>query len=321
MNSKQRKQGFLPTVVAAVALALVGSAMIDGPRGVRTKPLEWGLYQILWSRNYGEHLEAATAKFDTKPKYVMFYRDLGRPFPKAPADAVAAIGATLMVSLELWTWHGNRNGSRLSGIVSGEYDDFLRQWAREAKAHGRRVLLRFGFEFNGDWFTWSLDPPKYVAAWRRARDIFRKEGAENVEWVWSPNIVSVPNKPQNNMHLYYPGDEFVDWVSLDGYNFGDEYDQWHKWESFEQIFGQTLRDFQKRYPKKPVIISEMGTAPGKDQQHAQWIRHAYAALQKYPQVKAVIWFNYDKRREREPNWRIDVTPESLKAFNETFARQ
>lgn len=44
-----------------------------------------------------------------------------------------------------------------------------------------------------------------------------------------------------------------------------------------------------------------------------------AALQRRPQVKAAIWFNCDKQHEGKANWRIDVSPESLRAFNETFA--
>ena len=296
------------------------SKRVDDSAQIRTTPLQWGLYQILWSRRYGDHIAGEAKKFASKPHYLMFYRDLGRPFPRSSVEAVAALGATPMVSLELWSWHGGRKGSYLDALNAGEYDAFIEQWAQDAKAYKRRIMLRFGFEFNGDWFTWSLDPPKFVAAWRRAHAIFNRVGADNVEWVWCPNIVSVPNRAGNAMHLYYPGAKFVDWVSVDGYNFGDHHDQWHKWESFETIFAALLDDFQRRYPDKPMIISEMGAAPGEGNQRPEWIRAAFDTLKRYPQVKAVIWFNYDKRREGEPNWRIDVTPESLAAFNETFAR-
>ena len=307
-----------------VAATMVGMAAVERPtdaKGLeRSEPLQWGIYQILWSRRYGDHLERETAKFASKPAYVMFFRDLGRPFPKAQIDAIAKQGATTLVSLELWTWHGGRKGSYLPRIIAGEYDEFLRQWALDAKADGRRVLLRFGFEFNGDWFTWSLHPREYVTAWRHAHDIFRDVGADNVEWVWSPNIVSCPDRPDNAMHLYYPGGEYVDWVGLDGYNFGDHHDEWHQWQTFDEVFSTALADFQQRYASKPLILSEFGCAPGKPGQRAQWIRDAYECLQHFPQVRAVVWFNLDKRRENEPDWRIDVTPESLAAFNDTFAR-
>ena len=250
----------------------------------------------------------------------MFYRDLDRPFPKLAVDDIYDVGATPMISLELWRWHEPKKPC-LPAIVRGDYDNYLKNWARRARVDGRRILLRFGFEFNGEWFNWSLDPDGYVSAWRRARDIFRRERADNVEWVWSPNVVSCPDRPENNMHRYYPGDSYADWVSLDGYNFGEHHDKWHHWESFGEIFCEALESLQAHYPAKPVIISEFGCAPGKEEERVAWIRNAYDTLQHYPQIKAVIWFNYDKRRENEPNWRIDVTRGSLDAFNETFARR
>lgn len=304
--------------ILALPAGLILSAGEDG--ATRQDRLQWGVYQILWSRSYGQHIAKEIARFASKPDYVMFYRDLGRPFPQRAVDAIHKTGATPMVSLELWTWHGDRKQAHLPAIVRGEYDDFLRTWAASARKDGRRILLRFGFEFNGDWFTWSHDPEGYVAAWRRAHAIFRAQKADNVEWVWSPNVVSCPDTSKNDMHRYYPGNEHVDWLSLDGYNFGDHHDKWHRWQSFADVFDKPLRGLERRYPSKRIIISEFGSAPGKGDQRATWIREAHQALMKRPRVKAVIWFNYDKRRENEPNWRIDVTPQSLQAFNESFAK-
>jgi hypothetical protein len=203
--------------------------------------------------------------------------------------------------------------------VEGAFDGFFRDWARAARDEGRRVLLRFGFEMNGSWFSWSLRPEPFRAAWRRVHGLFSKEGASNVEWVWSPNVVSVPDEGGNAMHLYYPGDDHVDWVALDGYNFGDEHDEWHRWESFAAVFEKPLAELAARYPAKPIMIAETGSAPGP--RRPAWIREAHAYLQGKPRVRALVWFNYDKRREGEPDWRIDTSPESLEAFNETFARE
>lgn len=310
----------LGTIFSASVAVLLLTGMSNNPGAARaTARLDWGVYRILHSRRYGEHLTRELAKFATKPAYVMFYRDLGRPFPKGPDEAVHAHGATTIVSLELWSWHGTRGTNYLEKINAGDYDAFFRQWATDAKSTGRRVLLRFGFEFNGNWFTWFGDPKGYAKAWRRAHGIFQAVGATNVEWIWAPNIQSCPDTPENNMHAYFPGDTYVDWIGVDGYNFGDHHDVWHKWQSFEKIYDAILKDFAARYPHKPVMISEFGCAPGKPGQREQWIREAYESLLKRPQVKAAVWFDLDKRRENEPNWRIDATPGSLKAFNETFA--
>ena len=305
-------------VKKVLAILVCSLGFLSAPAIAQDKPK---LYQVLWSHRYGDILAKELKRFASPPRYVTFYRDMGRPFPKRAVDAIARFGATSVVSLELWTWHHRRaKTSFLPAINAGEYDDFLRKWAVDAKKDGRRVLLRYGFEFNGDWFSWSGDPPAFVSAWRRAREIFRKVGADNVEWVWTPNIVSVPDRPENNMHLYYPGDEFVDWIGVDGYNFGDHHDQWHVWQTFENIYADVLPEFQKRYADKPVFITEFGCAPGKPGQRRQWILDAHRTLERFPQVRAVVWFNYDKSRENEPNWRLDEADGSLQAFNKTFAR-
>jgi len=138
-----------------------------------------------------------------------------------------------------------------------------------------------------------------------------------VEWVFCPNVVGIPRTPENATALYDPGDEWIDWVALDGYNFGDEHDPWHHWESFGEVFEQPLAELIGRHPDRPVLIGETGCAPGP--QRAQWIRDAHAWLLDQPQVRGVIWFDHDKSREGEPDWRIDNSAESLAAFNQTFA--
>ncbi len=280
----------------------------------------WGVYQIHWGRRFPGVLAGSLKAFASKPDYVMFYRDLRPGYPRASFDAIRKHGATPIVSQELWYWMRGRKDDLLPQIVAGEFDAFFRQWARAAKADGKRVLYRFGFEMNGEWFRWSGRPAMFRKAWRRAHAIFQTEKATNVKWVWSPNVVSIPRTKENGIHKYYPGDDVVDWVALDGYNFGDHHDKWHTWESFEKVFDKALNEFAKRYPKKRIMIAETGCAADGNNKRAAWIRAAHAYLAKRSQVKALVWFHYDKRREKEPNWRIDATKESLAAFNETFAK-
>lgn len=248
----------------------------------------------------------------------MFYRDLGRRFPKEGIEIIRGHGATPIISLELWRW-GDHVTDYLARINDGEFDAFFAQWAADAASDGGRVLFRFGFEFNGDWFSWGNKPDEFVAAWKRARGIFEEQGAGNVEWVWAANVVSVPDRPEYDMHRFYPGDDAVEWVGVDGYNWGDEHDQWHHWESCERIFDDVVERLAERYPSKPIMIAEFGSVDGIAGQKAEWIRAAHAWLSAQPRIRTAIWFNHNKRREGEHNWRIDSTPEALEAFNETFA--
>lgn len=311
--------------LAVLALGLPVVLLADpGAKPGLTEPrrerIEWGIYQIHWGRLFASKLAEELERFASEPDYVMFFRDLGRPYPQPAIDAIRARGGTPIVSMELWHWMGGRADDPLANIAKGKYDAFFTAWARAARADGKRVLLRFGFEMNGDWFSWGGRPKLFTDAWKRVHAIFRKEKADRVEWVWSPNVMSVPDKPENSMHHYYPGGGLVDWVALDGYNFGDHHDEWHEWESFESVYRTALPELERRYPEKRIMIAETGAPPGKNDQREKWIREAYAYLQGRPRIQALVWFNYDKRREKEPNWRIDATPGSLKAWNETFAR-
>ncbi|MFQ5748761.1 MAG: glycoside hydrolase family 26 protein, partial [Planctomycetota bacterium] len=320
-NQKASKAG----AARAVLDALGGARSLESPSEHASPgeeeprdPPEFGLYRMYWSRGgYGSRLASWTREFRTPPRYVMFYRDLGRlAYPRSGIDGIRSIGAVPIISLELWNWGAGKT-AYLPRILAGDYDEALRGWAEAAAADGGRILLRFGFECNGDWFSWSGDPPAYVSAWRHAHKIFEEAGAGNVEWVWSPNAVSIPRTKENAISRYYPGDDVVDWVGLDGYNFGDNHDKWHTWESFKQVFDRPLEEFRKRYPGKPVIIAETGAAS--DERKAEWIRRAWDYLATRPEVRAVVWFDLDKRREGEPDWRIGSSPGSLEAFNETFA--
>jgi mannan endo-1,4-beta-mannosidase len=92
-----------------------------------------------------------------------------------------------------------------------------------------RVLMRFLHEFNGNWYVWSGNkngqaeggPEKVVAVWKYVVDRFRKVGADNVKWMWVPHGPSTDRSEEawNNVSNYWPGDDYVDWIGLDGYNF------------------------------------------------------------------------------------------------------
>ncbi len=295
----------------------------EEPPGVQTKTpseIRWGIYQINWGAERFEHfLDITIAKLASPPDFVMFYRDLRCRFPAKAIEIIRHRGATPSISLELGHWGDNRT-KFLPEINAGEFDDYFETWARDAKAEGDPVFLRFGFEFNGDWFSWSGDPKGYIGAWRRIHAIFERVGADNVKWVWAPNVTSVPDTPSNNMHRYYPGDEYVDWVGIDGYNWGDNHDEWHTWQSCQQVFEKVLDEFDKHYANRPVMLAEFGTTTDIAGRKAEWIVDAYEWLTTQSRVSAVIWFNFDKRSEGEQDWRIDSTAESLEAFNRTFAK-
>lgn len=244
---------------------------------------------------------------------VMWYRDWSDIFPVAECEAVWKAGALPHITWEPWMWDKSSE-IFLQDILSGDFDQYITDWATDAKKYGKPVLVRFAHEFNGNWYPWSTahndkNADLYIQTYRYIVDMFRKVGADNVKWVWSPNFESVPNKPWNEALRAYPGDEYVDWIGMSLYNFGsNKYGS--KWQSFNQLVSPLYFEFVKNIPSKPIMITEIACAEqGGDK--AAWIRLMNTHLQtKFTEIRAICWFDMLK----EADWRIDSSLKSLDAY-------
>jgi beta-mannanase len=233
-------------------------------------------------------------------------------FDNAAADAVWSRGAVPMVTWE--PWRDGRLGPRqpefaLSRFLAGRFDPLLRQFAEDVRDWGHPVLLRFAPEMNGDWNSWSPgvngnSPQEFVAVWRHVHDLFEAVGARNVEWVWSPNVSFPHSTP---LPVLYPGDAYVDWVGVDGYNWGRSR-AGTRWQTFSSVFGPTVRSIA-RLTKKPIVLTEVASTElgGKK---SIWIRDFLSQLAQNPSIVGFVWFQYDK----ETDWRIDSSSASRAAF-------
>jgi beta-mannanase len=202
----------------------------------------------------------------------------------------------------------------LQSITAGRQDAYLRSWATDAKAWGAPFLLRFGWEMNGDWFPWApkfddSPPSTFVAAWRHAHDVFRSVGATNARWVWCP--ATDPHHVEQPLAPLYPGDDYVDWTCLDGYN-RDE-----PWETAEQILGPSYDEItQEIAPRKPMLLGEIGSTESGGSK-PDWIAGFFAALPaRFPQIRAFAWFDQTVKAgtKQHDDWPFDSTPASAKAF-------
>jgi endoglucanase len=212
-------------------------------------------------------------------------------------------------------------GTTLSTIISGSTDAMIKARARGLKALAVPVFLRWGWEMNGDQYPWdgahnndfgqTDGPAKYVAAWRHIHDLFMSEGATNVVWVWAPNNADVPRKAWNSWRNYYPGDAYVDWVGIDGYNWGVTR-SWSSWTSFASLFKPVYHDYAAT---KPIMIAETSSAELGGSK-AQWIDDAHAAIKTlFPSIHAFIWFDVLK----ENDWRVNSSEPSLASYRAVAA--
>jgi beta-mannanase len=124
--------------------------------------------------------------------------------------------------------------------------------------------------------------------------------------------------PANAAAAYYPGDQFVDWVAMSGFNAGP-----NKFgpsgPSFDELFG--AQTAYLRTLGKPIAIGETAcvqaspTKPG-------WIADAYNGLSpKYPEIKAIVYYNARETSLKFglQDWRINSSAQSQKAYSDAVA--
>ena len=233
-------------------------------------------------------------------------------FNASLAASVAARGTIPEITWEPWDYKLglDQPAYALARIIDGSHDAYITRWARGAKAYGGPLLVRFAHEMNDRHYPWSEQvngnqPGQYVAAWRHVVDIFRAEGATNVAWIWAPNVSYAGTTP---LAPLYPGDGYVDWIGVDGYNGGTDL-PWGGWLTFAQIFGSTLAEIAAITTTKPVMIGETSSAEAGGSK-ASWITDFFAELRSRPQIQGFVWFNHNK----ETDWRVQSSEAARLAF-------
>jgi beta-mannanase len=239
-------------------------------------------------------------------------------YPQSWVDSTVQMGATPMI-----TWQpsaGTKSAAKstnqpqfnLATILSGKYDSFIRQWATSAKSDNKTLYLRLMHEMNDSVYAWGAGvngntPAQYVSAFQHIVNIFRSVGANNVQFIWCIGA----NKLTPNPSVYFPGDNYVSWVSIDGYNHDKP------WKSFADIFSQPYQDVTS-ISNRPVMIAETGTVedPTNAANKASWITTALTQTipTQFPRIKAVMYFDI----MHGGKYAIDTSPEALAAIKQVY---
>jgi hypothetical protein len=240
-------------------------------------------------------------------------------------DKVRSHGSIPLIDWSSWRLGGgvNQPDFSLSAIYNGSHDNYINQWALNAKAWGHPFFLRFDWEMNGNWqFPWSEQlngnqPGDYIKAWQHVHDIFAQNDVNNVTWVWCPNISGPTTR---SMASLYPGDAYVDWTCLDGYN------KYPTWLNFNTLFSGSginwlLNSYQEILavaPTRPIMLGEVASLEAGDggAKKAAWITDAFITQLpiNFPKIKAVVWFNWD---DNNPIYTFPI--ESSQASIDAFA--
>lgn len=249
---------------------------------------------------------------------VKWYQDWATNFDAGAASALHNAGF-----IPELTWEPQLNGTGVSytDVINGNYDSYLTQTALSIKNLGFTIRISLAPEMNTDWTPWGIGKQGNTADnhklfWRHVINKFRDAGATNVKWIWSANV-----RPWNASTLYgsyaniFPGADYVDYLGLDGYNWGTS-QSWSSWQTFREVFESSYNELVGVANKDVLIMEMASTEVGGSK--AQWISDMFATLENsFPRVKGFTWFNINK----ETDWRITSSDSAKASFTAGYNGQ
>ncbi len=228
--------------------------------------------------------------FDIVSLYVAWEKDIESNFPQEILDSIYLSKSIPMITWEPWL---NSFEDEIEGgiqvydlIENGYFDDFILKFSEKLKSLGRPVFLRFAHEFDNPFYPWFISGSdsawKFKNAWIHTYEIFKNNNVNNVIWIWNP-------WKAENLPVFYPGREYVDWIGINILNYG-ELNQDGKWHDFKSLY-DPFHEELINLPQTPVIISEFGTLHN-DRNQSQWLEDAFTEIENdFKEIKSVIYFN------------------------------
>ncbi len=238
-----------------------------------------------------------------KPRIAVYYSPWNDPFATSFAQTARDHGAYVLVQLQ-------PNGVTLASIASGRSDAYLSAYAADVVAFGHPVILSFGHEMNGGWYSWGeghASPAAFVAAWRHIVKLFRAAGAANVTWLWTVNSTDGASAA---LRKWWPGAAWVNWTGIDGYFY-------RATDTFGALFGTTIADI-RGFSDAPLLIAE--TAVGTTSDRESQISALFAGI-KADRLAGLVWFDAAQHAGvYHQDWRLENDQEARAAFTAAVAR-
>jgi mannan endo-1,4-beta-mannosidase len=284
---------------------------------------QYGLVDAPWNMGSADRLEAETGKRMSLLEWGQAWRECSNSCGMRGFNSDLMSRARDRGYLPVLSWGSyasgggpNQRAYRLSEIIDGRYDSFIRTWATQAKRWGHPFFIRFDWEMNTNSVPYSERANgnrsgEFVRMWRHVHAIFDEVGAANATWVWCPNV-EYPTSVKPLARLY-PGDAYVDWTCLDGYNWGTNPHHPDAWRGFSTVFRSTYDLVTRRIASsKPIMVGETASTEIGGSK-AQWITDALTreVPRRFPRIRALVWFN---KHWDGLDWPIESSQDAQRAF-------
>jgi hypothetical protein len=306
-----RSRVFATNSVGTDYRSSAATSVITPPVGGAVQAPANSAYFGAWtSGNTGLTVEEREAQIGRRYNVVHRYHDWDSVFPTSEEQAWAREGRILFLAVEPRIY-GSPTIVPWADIAAGEQDAVIDAMAARVKALELPMLMDFTHEPEGQ--TQLGTPQQFAAAYRHLVQRFRAQGATNVSWVWT--VIGYAGYYGQYTGGLYPGDDVVDWIGWDPYNWyvcnGSE------WKSFaRKVSGFYDWLLANGHGDKPFMLSEYGSAEHQTDTLAkgQWFRDALSSLKSgaFPNLKALVYFDSDKTGQCD--WRLDTSATSLDGF-------
>lgn len=180
------------------------------------------------------------------------------------------------------------------GKMAAKFQTWLRRLTtflcslKDSKGNQVPFIFRPWHENNGNWFWWgqaNCSDEEYHAFWNLTQDYVNTQLRDYVVWSFSPNLQG--NWTEEQWLVRYPGDNRVDLIGEDAYQWGTEEDFKAGVAADLELVTKIARDHHKL-----LAMTECGYKNSPDP--TWWTRVVKPFLDKYPLVYFLPWRNYCK---------------------------
>ena len=240
---------------------------------------------------FNEFIQASDSV--VKPEILMDYYGLEKPnfkhleeamqkWKSYPWPVIPQIGLAM-------THDGNPEKHYEQAIAEGKLDKNIEDFANMLSKYEGNVMVRLGYEFNGHWNGYR--PDSFKLAYQRVAKVLREKLGERLALVWCMAI----DGDRHDFANFYPGDEYVDWWSVD--IFGEKHFTHPALKPF-------LEEAHKH--KKPVLIGEctprkVSVQLGQESVN-RWFRPFFELMASQPGIKGFSYIYWDWSKTRWAEW-------------------
>lgn len=194
-------------------------------------------------------------------------------------------------------------------------------WADDVIALGPDARFTFNHEPETRESTPNGDALEYRAAWRAVVELIRSRGGDEIEMVWTVGAEAL-SEPEGR--AFYPGDDVVDVIGADLYNWYTCQGTDRPWVSFENLVEPAVQFAAER--GKPLALPEFASAadPADLNRRAGWMDAAVDVMTQWNaaermgvELDFVAWFDVTAPGGTNPNcrWSHRTDAETERAFS------